>query len=124
MRQIYRPVPCRQVLLMHPLHFLQVVLQQRNQRSGQRRHPVLLPFPIPHHDLFHPKIQVLDPQSHRLHDAQPAAIKQLHHKLGPPSTNGTTRATSSRVNTTGTFGFRSARTASIRSARGNSNTFL
>ena len=96
----------------------QVVLEQRGQGGGKGGEPVFVALAGADSELLHLKIDVLDPEPDRFHDAQPAAVEELGDHLAVPSMNEITAATSSRVMTTGTLIFLSARTALMLSCRG------
>ena len=69
---------------MHASHRLQMFPQRPLDPSGQQASPVLAALAIAHGDGISRKIEILDPQTQGLHQAQATAIHQLRHQLVHP----------------------------------------
>lgn len=82
MRQVHLAMPLSQILLMQRLDPGQVVLEQRGQGGGKGGEPVFVALAGTDGELLHLKIDVLDPEPDRFHDAQPAAVEELGDHLG------------------------------------------
>jgi hypothetical protein len=75
-------MPLSQILLMQRLDPGQVVLEQRRKGGGKGGEPVFVAFTRTDGQLLHLIVDVLDPESDRFHDAQPAPVEELGDHLG------------------------------------------
>ena len=91
----------------------QMGLQQRRHAARKGCNAIFSAFPRANGELLHLEVDILDPKADSLHAAQAAAVQKLYNQWGVPTKREMTEATSSRVITTGTWAFLSARTALI-----------
>jgi hypothetical protein len=60
-------------------HALDVLPKGLPERFREQRHPVLEPLTVPYHDLPAIEIDVLDPESGTLEDAESRTVEQRRH---------------------------------------------
>ena len=60
----------------------QVLCKWRLGRARQHRNTIILPLAIPHSDLVHRQIDILDSNPQRLQETQARAIQQQRDQLG------------------------------------------
>ena len=72
--------PIGLILFINNLHPGKMFLQWNGKPLRQHRYPVLLSLSITHHDLMAAKVNVLNPETHTLHEPQAASIHQASHE--------------------------------------------
>ena len=122
-REIHLPITLLQIPLMDHLHAYKVILQGLNELLRERRDTVLISLAVAHREGLHLQIDVLDPESEALCDAQARAVQKFDGEL-MHSVSAITRAVSLRVRTTGKLTFLRARSALISPLSGCLSTCL
>ena len=103
---------------------LTVFFQWLYELLEERRDTVLVSHAVAHRERLHLQVDVQDPESKTLGDAQAGAVQKLDDELVHPDISTITRAVSSRVRTTGILDCLRARSALISPLSGCVSTCL
>ena len=69
-----------EISLVQALDRGEMLLQRLGQALRQRHDAILLPLPVPHHDLVVRKIDILHAQPDAIHQAHARAVQQGRHE--------------------------------------------
>lgn len=79
-RQKHGPISLFEISLVQALDRGEMLLQRLDQALRQRHDTILLPLPVPHHDLVLRKIDILHAQPDAIHQAHARAVQQGRHE--------------------------------------------
>ena len=79
-RQKHGHISLCEISLVSALDRGEMLLQRLGQALRQRHDAILLPLPVPHHDLVVCKIGILHAQPDAIHQAHTRAVQQRRHK--------------------------------------------